>query len=452
MAKLAMISADSHAGPKPSEYHRWLEPKFRDRVGELIAHMAKLEPQVWIAAPDARSRRFVDTRDAIAGGGFEGLWNPARRLTELEAEGFVAEVIFPGDVKTVGMYFSNMNLSYPPEYRAAGVRAYNRWLAEFCSYAPGRMLGVAQLEPWPDIDACVKEIELAKVAGLRVIALPRFTGLEANQPALMHPDWEPVWRTCAENGLVVSIHIGHQYPQGVSEDALATANLRENGFPDKCDDGNLQFDPARRLFWQLILSGVFDRYPSLMVTFTEIRTEWVVPTLAQLERRFDAHRFRESEVALPRLRPTDYWRRNCAIGGQLRPYEIRIRHQIGINQMMFGTDYPHAEGAWPNTKDWLRVAMSGVQEADIRMIVGENAARVYGIDLKALQPHVERVGPELTELSSDGQVSRELIQNLHWRSGFLGRPFRYDAEALEPILDSDEQIITANRGGGSNSF
>jgi len=384
-----------------------------------------------------RARAYVDTREAIAGGGLEGLWDPARRIAELEAEGFVAEVIFPGDVKTVGMYFSNMNLAYSPEYRAAGIRAYNRWLAEFCSYAPGRMLGVAQLEPWPDLNACVDEIDRANKAGLRIVALPRFTGIEPNQPAVTCPAWEPVWRACAESGLVVSIHIGHQYPQGGSESALELANLRDNGFPDKGEDGAIQFDPARRLFWQMILSGVFDRHPSLTVTFTEIRTEWVAPTLAHLERRIDACRFRESENPLPRLRPTDYWRRLCAIGGQLRPYEIRIRHQIGVDRMMFGTDYPHAEGAWPNSRDWLRVAMSGVPEAEVRMILGENAARVYGIDLDRLKPHVERVAAEFSDLCDGGRVSR----NLHWRSGFLGQPYRYDADALEPILDEDERSI-----------
>jgi len=76
----------------------------------------------------------------------------------------------------------------------------------------------------------------------------------------------------------------------------------------------------------MILSGVFDRHPTLKVTFTEIRSEWVAPMLAHLERRFGALRSARSPFPLPRLRPTDYWPANCAAGGQLRPYEIRIRH------------------------------------------------------------------------------------------------------------------------------
>jgi hypothetical protein len=112
--------------------------------------------------------------------------------------------------------------------------------------------------------------------------------------------------------------------------------------------------------------------------------------------------------------------------------------------MMFGTDYPHAEGAWPNSKDWLRVAMSGLPESEVRMMLGENAARVYGVDLQGLKPHVDRVGPEFSELRDSGSVSRDLIDNLHWRSGFLGRPFRYDADALDPLIDEDEKNVGRN--------
>ncbi len=443
MAKIMMISCDSHAGPRASEYKDWLEPRYRDRVDELIAHMEWVEQHVWVAVPEAEAARYVDTRGAIANGGLEGLWDPSRRLAELEAEGFVAEIIFPGDVKSVGPYFSNMSQPYPADYRAAGVRAYNRWLAEFCSHAPGRMLGVAQLEPWPDIAACVDEIERAAKAGLRIIALPRFTGIEPNQPPLTSPAWEPVWHACADDDLAVSIHIGHQYPQGFSEGHLEAANLRVNGFPDKGDDGVIRFDPARRLFWQMILSGVFDRHPSLRVTFTEIRTEWVGAMLAHLERRFDAHRFAERHLPAPRMRPTDYWHTHCAVGGQLRPYEIRIRHQTGIEQLMFGTDYPHAEGAWPNTREWLRVALDGVPEPEARKILGENAARVYGIDAGALVPHVERVGPTYSDLCDGPPVSRALVDHLHWRSGFLGRPYKYDADDLDAMIAEDENRVLA---------
>jgi len=334
-----------------------------------------------------------------------------------------------------------LNRPYPAEYRAAGVKAHNRWLAAFCAYAPGRMLGVAQMEPWPDIGACVREIAWAKRSGMGAVAMPRFTGIEDNQPPLTSAEWEPFWRACVENDITVSFHIGHLHPQGSALEAMEAANTKVNGFPDAGADGSIHYDAGRRPFWQLLLAGVFDRHPTLRVTFTELRCEWIPATLAHLERRFDEIRFSDCGLQLPKLRPTDYWRRNCGVGAQLRPYEVALRGQIGSETVMFGTDYPHPEGSWPNTREWLQVAMKGVPEAEVRKWLGENAVRMYGFDAQALAPHVERVGLEPAELFSEHPVPKQLIDHLHWRSGFLNRPFKYDPEPVERIIREDENSV-----------
>jgi len=108
---------------------------------------------------------------------------------------------------------------------------------------------------------------------------------------------------------------------------------------------------------------------------------------------------------------------------------------------MFGTDYPHAEGTWPNTRDWIRIALDGVPEPEARKLLGENAARMYGIDLQSLTAHVERVGPEYSDLCGGPPVSSALITNLHWRSGFLGHPVHYESDALDPLIEADESGI-----------
>jgi predicted TIM-barrel fold metal-dependent hydrolase len=443
MGKLMMISADSHAGPRPQDYAQWLDPEYRDGVADLIRHSEWMTSIVWVPDPDERSRKIVDTRGAMARGGRDGFWDSATRMRELEAEGFVAEVIFPNDPTSVGIYFSNLNHPYPPAYRAAGCRANNRWLAAFCADAPGRRFGVIQTEPWPDIEACVGEIKWARKAGLGAIGLPRFAGLEPNQPPLASREWDPYWKACVDNGFTVAVHVGNQKPQGSELPGLTQVDLKTLGWPDKAEDGRMNFDPGRRPLWQLIMSGVFDRFPELKVTFSELRTEWIGPTLAHLEARYDAARYGGSDMPLPRLRPTDYWRRNCAAAGQLRPYEMSLRHQTGLANLMFGIDYPHAEGAWPNTREWLRLVLRDVPETEARMILGENAARMYGFDVAALAPHVERVGLEPSELLGGHSIPRELVDNLHWRAGFLGMPRRYDLDAMDRLMQEDAELIAA---------
>jgi len=439
MSKMLMISADSHGALNPREYAAWLDPQYRDKVDELIKHTQFIEDNVWVTAPDARAMAAVDTRGSLASGGKYGLWDPERRLRELEAEGFVGEIIFPGDMSSVGMYYNNLNMPYPPDYRAAGCKAHNRWLAEFCSYAPGRMFGVAQMEPWPDMEACVREINWARKAGLGVIGLPRYAGIEPNQPLLTSAEWDPFWQACVDNDFVAAIHVGNQKKQGSEIEGILQANMKVTGHHQSGAD--ISYNPGRRPLWQLIMSGVFDRFPTLRVTFTELRAEWVAPTLAHLESRFDALRFAKSDFKLPKLRPTDYWRRNCGVGGPFNPYEMTLRHQIGVETVMFGHDYPHAEGAWPNTQDWLRLALKGVPESEARLVLGENAARIYGFDLDALAPLVERIGPEPSDLLGEHAVSPELLENLRWRADFLGRPYHYDARALDPLMEADERSL-----------
>ena len=442
MPKLMLISADGHAGVKPTDYANWLDPKYRDGVADLIAQSEHFSNNlVWSVVRDEATKPIIDPRDAIEGGGKEGLWDPARRLAELEGEGFVAEIIFPGDASTLGMYYSNLNRPCPAEYRVAGAKAHNRWLAEFCSYAPGRFLGVAQMEPWPDMEACVREIHWARKAGLGAIALPRFPGLEANQPPLTSTAWDPFWAACVENDITASVHIGHLHQQGSALPVMEEANLKDKGYPDGGANGDIHFDAGRRPLWQLIMSGVFDRFPTLRLTFTELRTEWIAPTLAHLEQRFDAIRFGRSDLKLPKLRPTDYWLRNCGVANQFRPYDVSLRQQIGVGTMMFGTDYPHPEGSWPNSREWLRLILKGVPEADARLILGENAARLYAIDTAALAPHVARVGPEVADLLGEHRVAPELIDNFQWRGGFLSRAIRYDPDPIDAIMQEDERAL-----------
>jgi predicted TIM-barrel fold metal-dependent hydrolase len=81
-----------------------------------------------------------------------------------------------------------------------------------------------------------------------------------------------------------------------------------------------------------------------------------------------------------------------------RPTEANLRHEIGIDNMLWGSDYPHYEGSWPNSRAVIRDALHGAPEDEIRAILGENAARVYGFDLAMLDQIAAEVGPTVAEI------------------------------------------------------
>jgi predicted TIM-barrel fold metal-dependent hydrolase len=165
---------------------------------------------------------------------------------------------------------------------------------------------------------------------------------------------------------------------------------------------------AHRALWHLIFSGVLERHPDLQLVLTEQGTAWIPETLRTLDYFFhrlrDASGSQEAEWGGPvrklSLTPSEYWARQCHVGCSfLRPSESPLRDVVGVGRMMWGSDYPHLEGSHPYTREALRAAFAGVDEAEVQPIVGANAARVYGFDLGALTPIAERVGPTVEEVA-----------------------------------------------------
>ena len=94
------------------------------------------------------------------------------------------------------------------------------------------------------------------------------------------------------------------------------------------------------------------------------------------------------------MQPSEYFARNIRIGTMVHPWEMEVRHEIGLGCLMWGSDYPHPEGSWPETANRLSASFAGVDEAESAAILGGNAAEWYGFDTAALAKIAARVGPE----------------------------------------------------------
>ena len=100
------------------------------------------------------------------------------------------------------------------------------------------------------------------------------------------------------------------------------------------------------------------------------------------------------------LRPSEYFERQVHLGASFLPQgDCAVRHEVGLDRIMWGSDYPHVEGSYPYTREHLRLTFEGVPEDEIQQMVGLNAARVYGFDLEKLAPIAARVGPTKAEVA-----------------------------------------------------
>ena len=277
------------------------------------------------------------------------------------------------------------------EHRWAGLRAHNRWLADFVSEAPERRAGIIQIF-LGDVEGSVKEIEWAAEQGLRGgILVPGAPPDSPFEPLYSHT-YEPIWAAAAAAGLPLNHHAGG-----------ATPNFG-NYFPASLAMFMLEVQWwTQRALWHLMFSGVFERYPDLNYVITETGTAWVPDTLSKLDSFY--HRMKHSRygsesifggqaVAKMSLTPAEYFNRQCYIGASfLRPAETEIVRSIGVDRIMWGSDYPHIEGSYPHTREHLRLTFARMTPEETTTILTENAAKVYKFDLDALAPLAEKYCP-----------------------------------------------------------
>jgi predicted TIM-barrel fold metal-dependent hydrolase len=385
--RYTVISADCHGGAQLYEYRDYL-------------------PGRYLADFDDWARDYAIPFEDLRGPEGYRNWDHDRRVAELEADGIVGEVIFPN---TIPPFFPTASLLTQPvaptsedlQARWAGLQAHNRWLADFCSRLPGRRAGVAQIM-LHDVDAAVAEIRWAVGAGLTggilLPGAPPGSGL----PPLYAPVYEPIWAACEELAVPVNHHSGSAAPvmgdPSVGEDLAHVMFLLEVTWW------------AHRALWHLMFSGVLERHPALQLVFTEQGTAWLADTLATLDyfhARMGAGAVGSQEaawggsvVADLSLTPSEYWARQCHVGSSfLRPAECLLRYVVGVDRIMWGSDYPHNEGSYPYSLEALRLTFAGVNPGEVQAMVGGNAAALYGFDVDALSSVAARIGPRVAEVA-----------------------------------------------------
>jgi len=386
MDRYMVISSDCHAGLPPERYRDYVDPQYRE-VFDLalpiqMQHVQEAAKKFLVADVNAEWRKGRERQ-------LSGAWDHDERIEVLDADGIAGEVIFPDGITEANMPPFGAGLSLPteginPELQWAGARAHNRWLAEFCAAAPERRAGVAIAPILWDIDEAVKEIGWAREHGLRGILIPSMWG---RQPAYHHPRYEPVWSACEDLGMVVHLHSGAA-PMEDYADHLGMMGIYIS---------EVVWWSARPL-WFLIWGGVFERHPRLKLAITESTTVWVPETLRLLDFRYEetpySAKLGDYRSHL-KMKPSDYFRRNVFLGASCMPRrEVEMRGEIGLGNIMWGSDYPHPEGTWPETRKQMQEAFQGVPEAELAAMLGGNAARVYGFDPAKLGAIAARIGPE----------------------------------------------------------
>lgn len=373
-----IVSADCHAGGNHEQYRSYLEAEWLD---EFDAWRGKYSNPFRDLQDDGRSRN----------------WDDERRISDLAKDGIVGEVTFPN---TVPPFFpTGVVIARPPQdaedYRRrwAGLRAHNRWMADFVARHPKRRAGIGQIF-LDDLDVAIAEVQWIAEHDLRGGVLIPGIPDDAGAPPYYSDHYDRLWAVCQDLDVPINHHTGG------------------SGMPDygKHPSSTVQWmieTPwfAHRPFWQLVMSGVFDRFPRLRLVLTEQGCDWIPPLLNQLDgihMQMQSGRIGEmnlkNDQLLP-LPPSQYFEQNVWVGVSFpAPREGQAMKKLGLHKVMWGADYPHNEGTSPFSRQSLRRTFHDWDPADLQTVLGGTIADVYGFDLPALAPIAAECGPTVEEI------------------------------------------------------
>ncbi len=360
--KYELISADSHVNPPATIWRDYLSAEFRDRAprlestdeGDFQVFEGRRTPILGINAMAGREfqdyslnvRRQSDQRP--------GGWEPAERLKDQDIDGVQAEVLYGGGPLP----------SQDAALRRASYLAYNDWLADFCAVNPKRLLGMAYI-PCETVDGAIVEVRRMARKGLAGAVIPRFPPGAGNW---FDPQWKGLWHTLVEVGWPAGVHVGGRGR------VSAMPSTDSTGFLADLLMSKFAMGEAIAI---LVLSGILERHPQLCVISVEGQIGWMSFAHYYLDHLWERHRYwTKSEL---KERPSYYFRRQVYATFMEDPVGLRECHQIGVDRIMWSSDYPHSETTWPKSKELTEGWFRDFDARDREKICAGNARHLYNL-------------------------------------------------------------------------
>lgn len=282
---------------------------------------------------------------------------PSLRLQDQERDGLKAEVLYGvlGLDRFLGDDVPALELAY---------RVFCDWVADFCAAAPGRFAAIAPITSH-DPEQSAREVRYAAKLGIRGIEIRPGGAIKP----FWHRMWEPLWTAAEETGLPLHFHsdIGRLNMMGTAEDkqeyqavlAALTASIGKMG--------NAEHLGA------MILSGVLERHPKLVLVMGECDLSWIPHFLWRMDYSVTE---REHSTGL-KLKPSEYWQRQCKATFQSDRLGMEMIGHLGVDNVMWGNDYPHPDGVWPISHEVIKEQTAHLPEADRRKVIHDTAAALY---------------------------------------------------------------------------
>jgi len=367
----------------PKEY-RDLAPKVIQLEGGGEALFIEGQP---LRMVHRRALGLAERQIGSVGGSYEsndGAGSPEQRLREQDLDGVDAEVLYAG--VDGGLNFIRAGIKDDEAY-AGVIRGYNDWLAEeYCAAAPDRLIPLGVL---PEVDAptAVAEMEHCARLGMKGVQLNTFPAGKM----LPTPEDNLFWAAAVEMDMPLSIHDCLQFESGVTYNGPL---LQYTKTPGGAVPATTRGDPIRRVttsygyrpsesVMQFIFAGVLDQFPTLQIYIAETQIGWLPMWLQQVDLAYErSHWSMHEHYGLPQLErtPSEYIKDHFLWGFMKDPFGVRQRHEIGVDKVMWETDFPHTGTDWPHSQDTIEMNFAGVPEDERYKMLAGNAVKFFHLD------------------------------------------------------------------------
>ena len=364
-----VISADSHTVEPPDLWEKWLERKYLDTAPKLVddgdgghawLYMGSTTPEplglVTCVGTHPEELKWTGKRYGV--NIHPSCYEGAERLKIMDEDGVDAEMLYPPQ-RAMLTFMKNKDV----DAHLAGIRAYDRWLKDgFCAPDPERLIGIFQI-PNVGIETSVKELERAKKEGFHGAAISAWPSGGDN----LRAEDDPFWDAAAELDMPVSIHLllaAQQTKTAASKQAAVAI-------------GATAFSLTMPLITELIFQGVFDRFPRLRMAAVETGVGWIPHFLEMTDDRWWRNRL-WAGTKLKKV-PSDYFRDHWLATFIVDRSGVSVRHQVGVENMAWSTDFPHHGNDWPYSRRVIDSLFGDLPEDERRKIVCTNAARFWGL-------------------------------------------------------------------------
>ena len=374
-----IVSADSHLEVAPTRWTPRVPSKWRDRAPRLVTLAGGGDGVLiedrppYVLGLAVTGKPYQEHRlNGLHYEGSPGTGTPERRVAEQDQDGIDAEVLFTS-VSAPGLW-----RALPDEGYLACIRAYNEFLSEeYCAAAPDRLFAMGVI-PVTGVDDAIRELEYCKKSGLKGVALQSFP----SGKTFPTPDDDRFWKAALDMPMPLTIHVGFLGREGPV--------FRYQKEPSEAGFGS---DPVRLLtrfqggsgqvLIQLMFSGLFERFPNLKLYFAETMVGWIPYTLEQVDDIYERSRYwAEREYGLEPLArpPSDYLLKQAVWGFLHDPFGVRMRHTYGVQNALWGSDFPHSAGNFPHSRDIIDEMFADVPDDERYAMVAGNAANFFGLD------------------------------------------------------------------------